>query len=271
MKAGTRSVIFDFDGVICDSTRECLFMTALTQESREKNLPPAELLKGFSLQQMMSNYENLPFRQAFEKHRKYVRWPKEYWFILDAWVRDRKKVESVGLSQADFDGFVANTPPEALLFEKQFFSTRDAVREKDFSGWISFFDVYSDVIEGLKEFIAHQELIILTGRDSASTHAVLCASGLDATRIRIFDAKTYKNKTAGMKEILSLLKINPRDVAMIDDNIQHLAELHELGVHGIWAKWGYVCDEHWSHPHVAHVTACERAGWKQVVTTFLSV
>jgi phosphoglycolate phosphatase-like HAD superfamily hydrolase len=225
-------VLFDFDGVFCDSTRECytiaLAARALideTDSSRERvdELEGGDTLLGF-----------------FRSHRAYVRWPREYWLVLETFLAGGG---AVTLTQRDFDVFEEACDPVALEFQQAFFDVRDNLRKNHYDAWIDLFDPYSSVVEGGRVVMEHLPFRILTGRDGSSVGAFLAKHGLEVPAEWIFDAKKFRNKVEGFEAIRAEMG-RDRQYAFLDDNVTHLAALLPLGVHCYWATWGYSSQDH---------------------------
>lgn len=230
-------LLFDFDGVFCDSTREC-FVVASAARARlagatddVADLAPWDVLDD-------------PLLTLFRGYRAYIRWPREYLLLLEH--------RGGALNQADFDAYEALAPPEAMAFQRAFLATRDALRSRHYERWIRLFDPYQDVVDAAKGLVERYEWRILTGRDAGSVGAVLGSAGLPVGPERIFDVKRFRNKIEGFRAIAAELGAD-RTYRLIDDNCMHLAALLPEGVEPFWARWGYVAAE--------HDAAAEAQGW----------
>ena len=225
-------VLFDFDGVFCDSTRECytiaLAARALMEGTRSSHELAAEMDGGD------------PLLESFRTHRAYVRWPREYWLLLETF---RAGGGAVTLTQRDFDEFEETGDPVALEFQEAFFDVRDEFRTNRYDSWIDLFDAYSSVVEGGREVMERLPFRILTGRDSSSVGAFLTKHGLAVPGEWIYDARQFRNKVEGF-EAIRVEMGRDRPYAFLDDNVTHLEALLPLGVQCFWATWGYSSEGH---------------------------
>jgi FMN phosphatase YigB (HAD superfamily) len=256
---GPSILVFDFDGVLCDSTPECLALTTAT----------AVLLKGRqdlrrvsddTLLDLVTRAAEPEFREFFFAHRRFVRWPREYWLILERF----QVVRSGGiptLTQADFDAYCQAVPEAGSVFEAAFFTVRDELRRRLFDTWVAMFELWPDVVGGLQALSGRCPVRILTGRDAGSVQAVLARQGLPIPLEHVYDARRFRNKVDGLSALRAEAGAVGR-VHILDDNITHLIALLSPGVEAYWATWGYVCPGHADlardYPQI-HV--CQRDGW----------
>jgi phosphoglycolate phosphatase-like HAD superfamily hydrolase len=245
--------LFDFDGVFCDSTREC-YTIALAARALIEGIPSTHDLGA----EMEGGDPLLGF---FRSHRAYVRWPREYWLLLETF---RAGGGAVEMTQRDFDEFEEKADPAALEFQRIFFDVRDDLRTNRYESWIDLFDTYSSVLEGGRVVMERIPYRILTGRDGFSVQAFLTKHGLVVPREWIFDAKQFRNKVEGFEAIQAEMG-RDRSYVFLDDNVMHLAALLPLGVQCYWATWGYSSQEHENTAHAlgSRIIRCGLDDWTE--------
>lgn len=248
---------FDFDGVMCDSTRECLHISlgvhSLIGEKEPSELSDQELLS------VLEFKHSDELQSHFHKYRRYVRWPREYYFIL---INQGKE-----LGQADFDEYNDQDNIEAKQFEVKFFKLRHELRSRLYDKWIDLFDSHDEVLESIKNISGKNTFCILTGRDADSAASFLGKHGIHVAKNLIYDALQYKDKEKGLEAIIQDFKVNAEEVILLDDNISHLLKLKSHGIVPLWAKWGYICPEHLKHAD--QVISCEKNNWSQKMESYL--
>jgi len=229
-------VLFDFDGVFCDSTREC-YSIALAARALIDGTDDGT---DYSHELVGELEDGDALLEFFRSHRPYIRWPREYWLLLETF---RTGGGAVTLTQRDFDDFEEAGDPVALAFQQAFFDVRDDLRTNRYDAWIDLFDAYSSVVEEGRVVMEHVPFRILTGRDGSSVGAFLAKHGLEVPGEWVFDAKQFRNKVEGFEAIRSEMG-RDRLYAFLDDNVTHLAALLPLGVQCFWATWGYSSPDH---------------------------
>ncbi len=246
-------IVFDFDGVIADSTYEVFILSQMTWEFFYSSLSPSveSILISFH-SWLSSSSKKGDYNITFSRYRKYVRWPREYYLILKTMTENTEK----DLTQIDFDGFVNNIPNEAMLFEKQFFDIRKCLQENCYDQWIKLFKPYDNILASLSSVILNNRFYILTGRDKESVFYFLEANGVILEKEKILDLKQFNKKSLGIEYILQKEKISPLELYFLDDNIKHLEEVFHLNIRLFWAQWGYICEEHYESKFCRNVQYC---------------
>lgn len=252
-------VLLDFDGVLCDSTRECMVVGTLARETRETGIE-VEHLDAPTLAPRLRERPQGPMWEHFRRHRPYVRWPREYLLVFESFDAERGVGHELDLD--DFAEWEATGGSLAERFEQDFFACRHLLREHLYDDWIQLFDVHERVLTDAGALANQREVRILTGRDAPSVQAVLRAAGWDVPTKSIFDAERFRNKVEGFQAIRTELGAHRR-YQLLDDNILHLRALLPLSVEGYWATWGYVTDDHRAvgEELADSVTRCEIGNW----------
>jgi len=220
-----RALLWDFDGVICDSLDECLLTSynAFLQYKKGK--------RGF-----IRNLADIPegIRDYYYRTRRYVRRPGEYLILykaLEAGERlddyfDFRKVLSVNIG-------------DIQAYEQVFFSARTRLRKEDPSYWLDLHHGYPWVHgkwEKLKEAF---DFFIVSNKDKVSISLILKHMGLSIFEENIFGKEFSIEKATIVEHIVSKGRFHPEEIYFIDDHYSHLMDLAELGVRLFFATWGY--------------------------------
>lgn len=233
------ALLLDFDGVLCNSTRECFVIAQMARTAIEYGLIP-ETLPPIVVEDVLDASPSGPFWEFFSAHRAYVRWPREYLLVLEAF-GDGTSVDA--LEQWDFDDWEAHSPTAGDAFQRVFLDCRSFLRERHYTKWVALFDPYQDAIVDAQKLSNRFDTRILTGRDAVSVKEVLRNAGWAVPDDWVFDVREYRNKKEGFKAIRGKLGGNRRYV-LVDDNVEHLRALAVWGVSPFWATWGYVTPCH---------------------------
>ncbi|MBX9703846.1 MAG: HAD family hydrolase [Silvanigrellaceae bacterium] len=241
--------VFDFDGVIADSTNE-VFIIALHAWHCYKNK-----IYNFSNLNLKAKFANNfhDFSSVFSKYRKYVRWPREYYFIIQHIINEK---DSFILTQKEFNIFNSELPQEAVDFEEVFFKVRNYFKINDYNEWIQLFLPWDEVINIISSLKDKMILYVLTGRDSESVYAFLQQNNILLQKKFILDLKQFPKKKQGIEYIIEEEKALPEEIIFLDDNILHLEEVRSTRIHLLWARWGYICPEHENYPLAKSITHC---------------
>ncbi len=217
-------LVFDFDGVICDSWREC----ALVTWSAHHNRPPAE----FSI----AAFEALPtgFVQRFCELRGFARHLGHFLVSLLA-ASDQVR------TQADFDSCYGALAPDTVQeFVTRATHYRETVRNRKRECWLALHHMY----EGMPELLAKLagRLYVVTARDSASVRNLLSSYGIDLSPERIYGEQ--QSKLAALADIQAREGVEAERVHFIDDSLSNVVAAREAGHSVGWAIWGYSAPEH---------------------------
>ncbi len=216
-------IAFDFDGVICDSTEECLvtgYNAWLAYNGRgefiyDPEQVPSDLAKYFR------------FRKG------YVRTAGQYFAIFysasDRSIKDDR----------DFEQICLRHMRQIKYFEALFFSVRDKLREHDVEYWISLHRLYEGVRENFKKLLKLTEVFIVTGKDKRSVDIFLRHNRIVFSGSKIFDKEAADNKLVALDRISNITHKDADEIIFIDDNIKHLLGPKKQGYIVYLAKWGY--------------------------------
>jgi phosphoglycolate phosphatase-like HAD superfamily hydrolase len=218
-----RILVLDFDGVICDSTEECI-VTAWNawQTSFVRN--PIEVRE--------------PFRSALREHRNYVRTAGEYLILIEA----ARTGRNVG-SQASYDRLFDEFQSGIKAYGERFFAARDRLRNEDEPHWLDLHTVYAAIPENLHKLWDLFQVFVVTGKDSTSVQKLFDRFDLPIPPSRIYDKDAAHDKLSAIRMIAANLGQPLNSAVFVDDNVHHLLPPHQAGCHAFMAGWGYHTDE----------------------------
>lgn len=213
-------VVLDFDGVICDSWRECAFITWAGQHG----WAPAEF--------GASAFPAIPgaFIQRFLALRGYAR------HLGHFAVPVQPSSERI-TCRAEFDTFYAGLAPEVVAtFVERALRFRASARKRYRKQWLAFHVLYEGVPELLRAL--SNRLYIVTARDRESVRDMLLAHGIVVQPERIYGERCSKG--AALREIEAK---EHAEVYFVDDDLADVVAAQKDGRRALWARWGYSAPE----------------------------
>ena len=216
-------VAFDFDGVLCNSTEECM-ITGYNAWMKYKG-------KNIFVQKT----EDVPSDLAkyFRPLRGLVRTGGQYFILFNSYENGRIN------NEADFDDACLKYEEEISEYEKLFFLCRNILRDKDVNYWLSLHSSYENVPENMKKVMKSANVYIVTGKDKDSVRTFLYHLGIDIQDSKIYDKNAARNKIGALKKVAQREDKSLAEIIFLDDNINHLMEPKKAGCLVYMAGWGY--------------------------------
>ena len=230
MKKKYRFVVFDFDGVVCDSTNECM-VTAWNTWERWSNSDRFRC--------DLSKFTNSD-KESFRKLRPYVRGAGEYYIVM----RVLNSTNEIVNNQNDFDALVNLWKDQLKPFKDMFFIERNRLRKKDLDGWIQLHENYHDVIKVMKNLNNENRVLVATLKDGKSVRMILERNNIHISKENILDQSMISSKLEALNHFISVKKINKQELCFIDDNVTHLIEPKKHGFHVFLSAWGETLPEY---------------------------
>jgi FMN phosphatase YigB (HAD superfamily) len=219
-----RVLVFDFDGVICDSWQEC----ALVTWNAHHNRPPAEFGTAAFYALPAGFIERFRALRGFARHLGHFLVP-----LLPA--------SDLIRTQEDFDRCYSALAPDTVNeFITQASRYRAMVRHEKRESWLALQHMYEGMPDLLSELTAH--LYLVTGRDSACVRDLLSPHGIDLSLDRIYGEQ--QSKLAALADIQAREGVQAERVYFIDDSLSNIINAWEAGHSVGWAIWGYSAPEH---------------------------
>ena len=224
-----RFVVFDFDGVVCDSTDECM-VTSWNAWERWNNRPGYRTtIDEFSRSE----------RDSFRALRPFVRGAGEY-YVLRRCLQEQRPIRGFSDYERECQSWQSLIAP----FKKIFYQERERLRADDLSAWIKLHPIWPEVILLMKQLIAQQRAYIATLKDGESVCVILNSEGIKVPSERLFDQSQISNKMAALEEVSRREAALPAEITFVDDNATHLIEPARGGYTCYLTAWGDTPDDY---------------------------
>jgi phosphoglycolate phosphatase-like HAD superfamily hydrolase len=221
--------VFDFDGVVCDSTDECMVTSWNAWEKWESR-------SGF--RKTVSEFDEEE-KAKFRKLRPRVRGAGEYYILCRAFSEGINIENQAGYSQLEADWKEHLAPFKALFFEE-----REHLRKINLDAWIDLHPVYDGVIEIMKQINDQEKLYIATLKDGKSVRLILEKKGLFIEEEKLLDQAQITSKLQALDYFRGQIGCHKNDMVFIDDNVTHLLDPKSSGYPVYLVTWGSIVDEY---------------------------
>jgi|APSaa5957512535_1039671.scaffolds.fasta_scaffold95659_2 phosphoglycolate phosphatase-like HAD superfamily hydrolase len=223
-------IVFDFDGVVCDSTNECMVTAWNAWERWNERDGFRCILDEFTQAEI----------DSFRPLRPYVRGAGEYYILM----RAINTSDVIIRSQQDFDDLQQQWENQLNPFKEIFFMERNRLRKENLNSWIKLHDVYTDVINVMKKLHNEGRLLIATMKDSESVKLILIKNGINISPENILDQSQISSKLEALDYFVVDKNIKKEELCFIDDNVTHLLAPHNAGYDVYLTTWGKVMNEY---------------------------
>ena len=229
----------DFDGVICDSSREVFVVAVDTYAAIE---PDSTLLE-----QLMplrnraadggSEHLNTEIYRRFSDLLPLGNRAEDFGVSLQAIEKDCAIYD-----QEAYDAFYRKIGlPWLDRFHHRFYECRSSLREGDVRKWLQLHLPFPGLAETLRRHKDRTLPAVATAKDNRSVRLLLDELGFD----NVFDPEMILDKETGVEKTHHLRVLHERtgaefeDITFVDDKVNHLVRVAELGVRPILAGWGF--------------------------------
>jgi FMN phosphatase YigB (HAD superfamily) len=228
-------VALDFDGVLCDSIDECMWVSYMAyREMQGVGAETAEL--------------NPDFINAFRRMRYLVRPAREYWALVHYLVSP--DVERRGdINQPEFDAFARRYADSLAAYEPRFFAERRRMQRDQPERWLALHRPYKEAMSGLRLLSERYPVHVVTTKDRWSVERLADAWNLGLPSSRFWTHDTGMSKPECVLRIATEASAVVHAVHFVDDHFSHLHEVAATGAKCYWATWGYT-------PQLAGTAAC---------------
>jgi len=227
--ACTNSILaLDFDGVIADSIEECLVSghNAFAEFSHQPHL--IHRLDGIDPMVVSES----------KRIRRYIRTGEDYVFIFMA-LHQKHAIDS----QQQFDAFKDENKSIIPCFHELFYGQRRRFSQEDVQAWASLNPLYPGIKTFLQDHDQNSDLYIITSKQTEYAHLILEAHHIHLDRTNSFQAAGSLTKGELIKRILQDRDLSAGQCHFIDDQVDTLLKVQQLGIHCYLAVWGYNDDE----------------------------
>ncbi|MBI9083692.1 MAG: HAD family hydrolase [Desulfobacterales bacterium] len=227
----------DFDGVICDSSREIFLVTLRTCAALDSDLDAAEYLD--RLQARSGDRDDFaadPVYTAFVALFPLGNGAEDFAVAL--------KAVMSGLAlpdQAAYDRyFRQQNAGWKDAFHRAFYDQRAALRAEDEARWLALHGTWPAVTSLLKDRAGAVPYAVCTAKDAVSVQKLLAHFGIgDLFSVDlILDKETGAQKIAHLTELARRTGVDPAEITFVDDKVSHLQKVAPLGVRCVLAAWG---------------------------------
>lgn len=227
MKSNRKIVVLDFDGVVCDSTKECLVTSWNAWKIYHEKNEFRTKISEFSIEEVSN----------FKKLRYYVKGAGEY-YVLRKILEDDRKLEIKNFR--DFNLLSKKFKNEINNFKNFIFQARETLRQKSLDDWIKLHDVHEKVVDVIKTCIESKNIYIATLKDLDSVKLILQKEGINFPEEKIFHQELIKSKIEALTKISTLEKKDHSDILFFDDVVDHLVIPFDNGFNVYQTSWGNV-------------------------------
>jgi phosphoglycolate phosphatase-like HAD superfamily hydrolase len=232
----------DFDGVLCDSSREVFVVAVDTFAHLEPGSALIEQLQALRQDAVAGGGE---YRKAsiYEQFRELLPLGNR---AEDFGVSLRAIDEGAEIGdQASYNAFYRELgQPWLDDFHRHFYECRARLREGDREGWLRLHLPYPGLAEALRRHRDRTRPAVATAKDSRSVKLLLDELGFSG----VFDPELILDKETGVEKAHHLRALQERtgaeysDITFVDDKVNHLVGAAELGVRPVLAGWGFNSD-----------------------------
>jgi phosphoglycolate phosphatase-like HAD superfamily hydrolase len=212
--------VFDFDGVLFDTARECLetaFATARERPGsrwRDCDVPPPDVA------------------ERFLANRHWVGPPWQYAVLLDCLATGEMPATT-----AEFVALAKRREAELASFTDDYFATRTRL-SSDVARWCSVIAPYRGVVEAFRRLHDAGKAAILSTRDPASIQRIFTHFA-DFVPEQLARAGP-REKHEALVELADHRGMTPKRLFFLDDYAHHAVPAHRRGVAAHLALWGYL-------------------------------
>lgn len=217
------SLIFlDFDGVICDSVRECFVSSwiAYSKDYYKDNLTSIKI----------------EYKNNFIGLRPFIRSGEDYLLIHDLLLNNIKIK-----NQEEFDFYIVKTGKIRMEeYKESLYKVRNSLLEQEKDFWLSLNYLYPHMKLLLSKYYSHKNLYIISTKKQKLIIEILNSNNIKISPDRVYDSGKSR-KLDIVSDIMEKTKV--QDAVLIDDQIDHLSGNNNKRIEVYLAKWGYIKNE----------------------------
>ena len=256
INSDTKVFVSDVDGVVIDSTEECLVVA----------------WNGYQRFSGGNEYISRPeesdpdYSRHFRSIRNYVRSMDEYLVVF------RSKRGEITCQSAYEEKLEVLSPEDRDRFGRHFFAAREELKASDKKAWMDLHSVYPGIVSVIRKMKEKYVTYVVTGKDRKSVLDFFQFFDLAINPEMIFDKDAAKNKLAALEKIAAMAHVQGYEICFLDDNVTHLAGPHKSGFDVVLAAWGYGMPEHFEMAEklnisvvtIADLAAVQKSNWFKV-------
>lgn len=241
--AGRCLLVLDFDGVVCDSERECFASSWLTYRELCAHGAAGEPAPRRGPQRI-----TLRARRRFRELRPLIRSGEDYVVIQHLLAREEAEPQfRAPAAQEAFDGCRgALGGARIAAYKRALAATRDRFLQRDRAGWLALNRIYPHV-HALLTRCDLANVRILSTKAAPLVREILRANAIRLPDAAVFHAASNPDgsDTRKLDVIAALLDALPGASALfVEDQLDHLLGNDDARIATYLADWGYVLP-HW--------------------------
>ena len=254
MSKSKKLFVFDFDGVVCDSTDECMVTSwNAWQRWNCKN----------SFRKSLEEFTGSE-QQEFRPLRYYVKGAGEYYVLRR--LLSEMNIQEIK-SYQDFEIFRKKWINEVNQFKEYIFLERSRLRNQSLDDWINLHQVYPEIINLMHEISDLDSIYIATLKDLESVRLILDRNEVFIPEGKILHQAIISSKLQALDMIKDSEKQDKSDIYFFDDNISHLIEPLEEGYRAYQTTWGNVPPDYISEAKEKNVPLIDFEGLRKLTTS----
>ncbi|MFV2073833.1 MAG: HAD family hydrolase [Thermoanaerobaculales bacterium] len=233
-----RVLALDFDGVLCNSSREVFVVAVDAYCHQAPNSRLVDHLRSLRKNALAggSRYLADPVVHSFSNMLPLGNRAEDFGVALHA-VEEGHSISD----QAGYDTYFATHQRDWLeSYHHRFYEARHRLRARDLGAWLGLHIPYAGLAETLRGHPSDTELAVATAKDAGSVILLLGKLGMaDLFEAdMILDKETGVEKTHHLQALRDRLDIGFDAITFVDDKVNHLQKVAGLGIRPVLAGWG---------------------------------
>jgi len=220
-RGSSHTLIFDFDGVLCNSVEECMVVSFAAYNRME----PSPMKQ---ISQSMRSY--------FFKYRYLVRPARDFYIIWYSYFNDK------GFEKFSFNEIKQMCSNSLEEFQDLFFTIRRKFK-KNYNLWVDLNKPYKNTVKYFKTY--RRNIFVVTNKDKDSVEIISKAHGYYDSIVDIFSKEISNDKRVLINQLIADHNyVLETDMLYLDDSVENLNAVSSLAIpkfNCFLAKWGY-CD-----------------------------
>lgn len=227
----------DFDGVICDSSREIFLVTLRTYAGLNPGSGATEHLEQIRTRlNHGDDFRGDSVYKAFSEILPLGNRAEDFAVAL--------KAVTARLALTDQDAydryFMKQDAGWKNAFQQAFYDQRAALRDENEKRWLALHGTWPEFADLLRAHAGSVGYAICTAKDAVSVRKLLAHFGIGDlfSDDLILDKETGAQKIGHLTELILRTGVDPAEITFVDDKVSHLQKVAPLGVRCVLAAWG---------------------------------
>lgn len=258
MSLRDRVVVLDFDGVVWDSVGEAFeqawiawtSVLKLRDASSQPTTPEPENPPPPSGQEVVvhpgasgaadisAELRKALARTAFRQARWQCRDGHDFYLVMFLLAQGRTDVGTMPAAEFRALRDSVARAAEADFFVDRFYASRDRMRTEAFEHWYALQRPYPGVVAQIEMMMAEARgIAVATTKDAASARTLLQRAGI--SDVSVYGRELSLDKHAHIRAISEQFSTPMSSMAFVDDLLENLLFVADLGVRLVLADWGY--------------------------------